>query len=174
MTDNLSDGSCNKSIAIILRERKKRKKKNKLGVSIEHLQKPPPMNVHPSSDPTTPNQAKIDFDIAKHRFNTTHLVAPEIIPTSEIVFEPQELELPTTVHSQMSAYTIRSEPPQQSMFFQVQWPQQVTTDEQLYQEFKSNYLARGIENTFWFRRRNQRRTQQPGNRKDGQMKRRRK
>lgn len=169
MTDNLIDASCNKSIAIILRERKKRKTTNKLGISIEQLQKRPPLNVPPSSDPTT-NQAKIDFDIAKHDFNTTRLVALEIMPTSEIVFEPEELEIPSTVDSQMSAYAVRSETSPESMFFQVPLSQEVTTDEQLYQEFKSNYLAQGIENAFWFHRRNQRRTQRHGNRKDGQMK----
>jgi hypothetical protein len=172
MNDNLIDASCNKSIAIILRERKKRKTTNKLGISIEQLQKRPPLNVPPSSDPTTPNQAKIDFDIAKHDFNTTHLVAPEIMPTSEVIFEPEELEIPTTVDPQMSVHTVRSETSRESMFFQVPLSQEVTTDEQLYQEFKSNYLAQGIENAFWFHRRNQRRTQRHGNRKDGQMKRR--
>jgi hypothetical protein len=173
MTDNLIDASCNKSIAIILRERKKRKTTNKLGISTEQLQKRPPLNVPPSSDPTTPNQAKIDFDIAKQDFITTRLVAPEIMPTSEIVFEPEELEIPSTVDSQMSAYTVRSETSRESMFFQVPLSQEVTTDEQLYQEFNRNYLAQGIEQAFWFQRRNQRRTQRHANRKDGQMKRRR-
>ena len=164
MTDNLIDASCNKSIAFILRERKKRKRTNKMGISIEQLQKRPPLNARPSSDPTTPNQAKIDFDIAKHRFNITHLVVPETMPTSEIV-EPEELEIPTTVDPQMSAYTVRSDTSRESMFFQVPLSQEVTTDEQLYKEFKRNYIAQGIENTFWFRRRNQRRTQRRGNSK---------
>ena len=171
MTDNLIDASCNKSIAIILRERKKRKTTKKLGISIEQLQKRPPLNVPPSSDPTTPNQAKIDFDIAKHRFNITQFVVPETMPTSEIVFEPEELEIPSAVDPKMSAYTVRSETSRECMFFQVPLSQEVTTDEQLYQDFKSNYLAQGRENAFWFHRRNQPRTKRHGNRKDGQMKR---
>src|SRR5277367_899583 len=173
MTDNLIDGSCNKSIAMLLHERKKRKRTNKLGVSVEQLQKGPPLNVPPLSDPTTPNQAKIEFDIAKDGFNTVQLVALEAVPTSEMIVEPEEIELPTTVDAQMSTSTVRSETPPESMFFQIPCSQEVTTNEQLYQAFKKNYLARGIENAFWYRRRNQRRTQRHRNRKDGEMKRRR-
>jgi len=169
MTDNLSHGSCQKSIATILRERTKRKRTNKLGISVEQLQKRPPPKVPPSTDPTTPNQAKIEFDIAKHRFNTIHVAVPETVSAPDMVIEPEEIELPRTVDRQVSVYPVRSETPGESMFFQMPRSQEITTDEQLYQAFKKNYIAQGIENAFWFRRRNQRRTQRHGNHKDGQM-----
>jgi len=165
------------SLELMLRERKRRKMARKLGVSIEQLQKPPVLGVNRSTNPTAPSPAKLDFEIAKYRFTLNHLsmITPDILSVSQVVVEPEEIQVPTARGSEKSTDegpTEETLEPLESMFFQLPSPQKVTTDEQLYEEFKRNYIAQGIEDSFVFCRRNQRRRKCVGNR-SSQMSRRR-
>ena len=174
MTENLRDALCNSPLALIIHERKKRKLHRKLGVSTEQLQTPPPRNIPPSPDRTTASQAKIDFEIARHQF---HLALPGLTQKqqeTEQTTEPEEIEVSTTFNVDGLNHPVQVESPMENMFFRLPSSQQITTDEQLYEEFKGHYNAQGIENAFLFRRRNQRRDHGPGNRQHSQMIRRRK
>src|SRR5277367_5797038 len=109
------------SLELILRERKKRKKAHKLGVSTEQLNKPAVLEVPRSLDPTAPSQAKLDLEIAKCLFNLDHLDTSitQMASTSEVAVEPEEIEVPTTKNPEKSADAVRTEEPRESMFFQL-------------------------------------------------------
>jgi hypothetical protein len=163
---------CKMSLADILRERQRRKKAHKLGVSTHHLQNALLRKAHQPHPPPS-NQAKIDFDIAKHNFNITHAPPPKPKPTHTSFPEPEEIEVRTKFDQGDVRLVKRVETPTENTFFQIASSAQVITDEQLYKEFKRNYVARGVENAFWFRRRNQRRVQPSVKREERQMNRRR-
>ena len=138
------------SVAILLRQRKQRKMGRKLGVSTDALLRTPSVKPPPQLTPRQ-NSAKIDYEMAKRQFTIVSNTSPKPIQVVQIP-EPEEIEVETQSNSLRSSLLIHTCAPIENTFFQLPSSQKVT-DDQLYEEFKRDYIARGVENAFWRRRR---------------------
>jgi hypothetical protein len=147
------------SLATLLKERKKRKLSRKFGISTDAL-----LRAHrPRIPEPLPKSAKVDFEIAIRQFTESCDLSPpqghtnQWLQTSEP--EPAEVQVETSFCRPKSLH-LTPKTPIENAFFQLPSPCKVT-DEQLYEEFKRDFIARGIENAF---RRERRRNLKRGRR----------
>lgn len=134
------------SVATLLQERKKRKLSRKLGISTDALSRV----LRARTLEPFPKSEKVDFEIAMRQFTKPCDCSPSKAhikswpQTSEP--EPVEVQVETSFCQQKPSH-LTPETPIENAFFQLPSPHEVT-DEQLYDEFKNDFIARGIENAF--------------------------
>lgn len=144
------------SVAFLLRQRKEHKMSRKLGISTDALLRTPP-----PKQPVLPLRemcAKADYEMAKCQFSIVSNTSLNPLQETQIS-EPEEIEVKTQFKALKSFPLLHTANPIDNMFFQLP-SSRIVTDEELYAEFKKEYIARGIENSLWRRRRYLKKLQQ--------------
>jgi hypothetical protein len=139
------------SIAKLLRQRQQHKTTHRLGVSADSLLNPPQRNCPPPQSPKHV-AATINFEKAKSEFTIPGAVPNRTIASAwKVTVEPEEVKTQShTWHRDPFNLIPAKNPtgnPAQNVFFQLA-PSVNTTDEQMYEEFKREYLVNGTEEAF--------------------------
>lgn len=143
-------------VRLLLRQRKQHKMARKLGISTDALLRIPAQK----STPPPLNLAKIDYEMAKRQFTMVGNKSRRSSPEAQIS-EPEEIQVETPSNLPTFTRPVHTKCPTINVFFQLPVTRNVT-DEQLYEEFKSDYIARGIENELRRRRRCSKRVRRIG------------
>src|ERR1700737_4869124 len=131
-----SDEESESRVSTIVRQRKLRRRK--LGLSTLSLMNP--SQTTPQLQQPNPSPSKIDFEIAKSEFvmremKTNNIEANHVEPEEVVVTSPSKKTTLSTSSTIETGYFQLSSPPKVS-------------DEQFYQQFKNEYIARGEEERF--------------------------
>jgi len=135
------------SIPGLLKERKRWKKAKTFGVSTESLLLPPKRSPQSISSPYNPRTH--DFEQAIATFTCYNRRASVPNPCNQwTAEEPKEVSLASQSWNTPANVLNRqeSEIPSENLFFQLPLPT-VATDEECYEEFRTRYFQKGLEDT---------------------------